>query len=288
VPSDPPEAKKTPEPSQSHAFIWRRKYKENKKYEEATATVTSAGLESLIKVTCRPSYWTNYTEFSGNFQTIIWNWDALEEAAAKGDDEATEEEKTGRSDLRLFLGQIKADPTLQPYFQKRVEWERSGEIEFEWLWTLFPQGETIYSCQCFDEPQAFIIRECWTEKYGPEDGRKKDRFFVNCWSYDWNGEKFSRVPATLKIEEYNNAKPIKTLTFYPAKYHIDENGDRSDRTLRERLIRRGKRFKKICCAQKGSQMFHCEGLVLLHAKYGGNLLNHNSHVCILTLDFTAH
>jgi hypothetical protein len=191
--------------------------------------------------------------------------------------------------LRLFLGQIKADPTLQPYFQKRVEWERSGEVEFEWLWTLLPQGETIYSRQCFDEPQAFIIRECWSEKYGPEDGRKKDRFFVNCWSYDWIGGIFSRVPATLKIEEYDNAKPINTLALYPAKYHINENGDRSDKTLWERLIRRGKRFKKkICCAQKGSQMFHCEGSVLLHAKYGGNLMNHNFKVCILTLDFTSH
>jgi hypothetical protein len=114
VPSDPLEAKKTPEPSQPHAFIWRRTYCENQRCEGATATVTYAGLESLIKVTCRPSYWTNYTESSGTFQTIIWNWDALEEAAAKGGDEATEEEKTGRSDLQLFLGQIKADPMLQP------------------------------------------------------------------------------------------------------------------------------------------------------------------------------
>ncbi|KAI9711042.1 MAG: hypothetical protein M1820_002480 [Bogoriella megaspora] len=267
VPSKLPIKSKGSEPSPAYAFTWLRSFDLNQKYESAQAKINSPELEELIKNTCRASSSTNFSTFTGNFDPLVWDWNKLEDAIKERevDNDAT---KVARSDLSLLLDQVKSTQELQRYFERRDEWAKNGEIEFDFLWTLFPPGELLYSQVVFDYPQAFIAREYSQITETPRSGSEKSYFEVSCWSYDWDGETFSRVAGKLKIEQFAGAKPINTLRFFPLKYHVDGNGNSDVDDIRSTLKERGKKFRQFCTAPKGSQLFYVDGPVLASKKGG--------------------
>ncbi|OOF90581.1 hypothetical protein ASPCADRAFT_510750 [Aspergillus carbonarius ITEM 5010] len=259
VPSNIPPTNKGSEPSLPYAFTWRRSFDETKKYTGSNAIISSPGLENLIKSTCRPSSVTSYNSFSDKFDILIWDWDKLEEAANPGD---PEKPNVDSADLQLLLERVRSTSELEPYFQKRDQWAKNTEIPFEYLWTLFPPGEMVYSHVVFDCPQVFIAREYTYEDYRTRNGTDKSYFSLICWSYDWNGETFNRVSATLQIDKYTGAKAINTLKFYPLKNYMDRNGNPAVHELRETLRKRGEKFREFCVARKGSQLFYCDGPII--------------------------
>ena len=81
-------------------------------------------------------------------------------------------------------------------------------------------------------------------------------FRLTCWAYDWNGEKFNRVPYDFYIEHFDGTKSINTLDHCPLYYHT--NTDK----VRNRLINRGKRYRDLCICKSGSQMFDYNGFTI--------------------------
>jgi hypothetical protein len=262
VPSTLPSKNKGSEPNWPYAFTWLRTFDENKKYTNTKAIISFPELEKLIKDNCRPSSLTNYSTFTSKFDTLVWDWERLEDASNKTNVQDSEEGKKAREYLQLLLEQIKSSSELGPYFEKRDQWANSSEIPYDFLWTLFPPGELVYSPVIFGHPQAFIAREYEYTSPRPRSGPQKDFFQLTCWSYDWNGETFSRVSGTLKIEKYTGAKTINTLKFYPAKYYVDKNGRPAVEKLRNDLKKRGEKFRQFCISPKGSQLFYCDGPVI--------------------------
>jgi hypothetical protein len=261
TPSDLPTKDKAPEPSLPYAFTWLRSF-EGKTYKSTKALIASEALEKLINDTCRASSTINYKTFVPKFDTLIWDWDNLEEAAGKEDHFESDEIKQARSDLRLLLDQVKGSTEMAPYFEKREEWAKTQEIPFEHLWTLFPPGEVICAKLVFGLPQALIARSYTYDAVALPNGSTKKCFTLTCWSYDWNGDTFDRLAGCLRIEDYTGAKAISTLMFYPIKYHVDNKGQPAEQVLRTTLIERGKKFCQFCTAPKGKQLFYCDGLVI--------------------------
>ncbi|KAL4733400.1 P-loop containing nucleoside triphosphate hydrolase protein [Aspergillus similis] len=264
VPSNLPHKSKGSEPSLPYAFTWCRLFDEEKRYKGSRASISSKGLQDLLKKTCRSSAVTNYNHFSDKFDTLVWNWKELEEAAKTGAtvDSEPDELKRDREDLQMLLDQVRSSADLEEYFQKREEWARKSEIPYEHLWTLFPPGKMVCSKVVFDQLQVFIARDYSYDSYLTKGDSKKDRFTLDCWAYDWNGETFNRVSASLSMDKYTGPKPIASLNFYPLEYYVDADGNPAKGKLCEELIQRGKKFKEFCVAPKGSQMFYCDGPAL--------------------------
>jgi hypothetical protein len=283
TPSTLPSKNKGSEPSLPYAFTWVRSFSENRKYLSTKATIDSPHLESLIKQTCRASSSTNFTTFEPKFDTLVWDWDKLEAAAGEKNEKDSKEEKVAREDLELLLEQIKSSSELYPYFEQRDLWAECVEIPYDFLWTLFPPGELVCSQVIFEHPQAFIAREYQYLSLPAKNGGEKNFFELTCWSYDWNGETFSRVSGVVKIERYTGAKAINTLKFYPIKYHVDKNGHPAVDQLRATLKTRGQKFRAFCTAPKGSQLFYCDGPVLSKQAGFSDMDTSNSYVSQLFL-----
>jgi hypothetical protein len=282
VPSNLPHKNKGPEPSLPYAFTWYRIFDEEKRYKGAKASISSKRLQELIKKTCRSSAVTNYTQFSDKFDALVWNWKELEkEARADPTEDSTDDEdsRRDRDDLQNLLEQIKSCADLEAYFQKREEWESKSEIPYEHLWTLFPPGEMVCAQVVFDQPQVFIARDYSYNSYQTQNNSKKEQFTLDCWAYDWNGETFNRVSASLSMDKYAGPKPIASLNFYPLEYHLDADGNPAKEKLCEKLLERGKKFKKFCVAPKGSQMFYCDGPALTELGRGVLASTGSSSVC---------
>jgi len=52
------------------------------------------------------------------------------------------------------------------------------------------------------------------------------------------------------------------LNIYPVKFYLDPTGATWEVNLKPALIERGKRFREICVAPRGSRMFDYNGLAL--------------------------
>ncbi|KAF2142280.1 uncharacterized protein K452DRAFT_269841 [Aplosporella prunicola CBS 121167] len=262
-------------PELEYAFTWLRTFDDKQKYENTKVTINSANLEAIIKNVCRASSQSNFRSFSSrmppspSFAPLVWDWDELNKTALDTDESVSEDTKQARKDLSLLLEQIRLCPELQPYFEKRKSLSQTGEMEYEYLWTLFPPGEMVFAKPIQDCPQAFITREAGEySDITRRNGRTDSYFELSCWSYDWNGETFNRVPGTLKIEKYIGPKAINTLLFYPIKYHssLQQTGEDPANQAKEESIlsflkERGQVFRKFCISQKGSQLFWCDGPV---------------------------
>lgn len=174
--------------------------------------------------------------------------------------------KKAFADLAALLNQVRTTPELKAYFLAMEVQRQSQSIQFEHLWTIFPPGELVYSTVFMKKDQIFIVKEC-TAKIIPESdsGREKDtkRFWsLVCWTYDWDGRIFNRVPIAFRFEEFQSARLINTLHCHPLRHHNTDTIELA--TLRKNLIDRGKRFRNLCIRQSGSQMFNYNGVAISH------------------------
>ena len=179
-----------------------------------------------------------------------------------------EKAKKALSDLALLLQQVRTTPELKAYFPALDAQRQSDSIPFDYLWTIFPPGALVYSTLFMRKGQIFIVKECEaeisTESDSGKDRDTKKVWSLVCWSYDWNGKVFNRVPVVFKFKEFQGAKVINTLHCHPLEYHYPR-GDKSDlELLRSTLVARGKRFRELCIRQSGSQMFNYDADAVSH------------------------
>ncbi|KAK7433891.1 AAA family [Colletotrichum acutatum] len=153
------------------------------------------------------------------YEAIIFEWDKLQKAAVQ--EKGDEEERQARDDLKTLLDVISSGSSGDPNLDNS---SISGQS--------FLRGPSFMRG---DRPQQFLPWE------------------LDCWIYDWNGESFQRTAYTLLFEHFDGQKPLNSLPYRPFGHDID------DESLKHKLVDRGKRFRTLCTAKKGNQLFEYSG-----------------------------
>lgn len=180
------------------------------------------------------------------YEALVLNWDKLEKAAKGG--VVDDKEHQARSDLKLLLATISTssgDAKLDKYFKMRQSSRELKSVTFESLWTLFAPGTLVYGKPFLGHDQLFIVQHGWRSWPRPN----VTSWPLACWTYDWDGKVFKRMPLKLELECFEGHKPITSLAFYPLDYHSDRN------SIMQNLMKRGDKYKRICNAKQGSRMF---------------------------------
>ena len=194
---------------------------------------------------------------SSPFEWIVWNWRTISEEATRSQDQDSDEVKQARVDLQELLKTISTQSGIEQlnnYFSKRETYIKESTITHEALWTIFPPGTVVFAKPVLDQPQLFFVMD--HSRNFPDVPNEEDAFSLTCYSYDWNGSTFNRVPFSLEIDHFKDKQTISALPVYPLKYHEDAEG------LRRELIARGKKYYKLCVAASGEQMFKYNGPVV--------------------------
>ncbi|OAG03006.1 P-loop containing nucleoside triphosphate hydrolase protein [Paraphaeosphaeria sporulosa] len=175
-----------------------------------------------------------------------------------------------RADLGALLERVRSSPDIDTYLSAIRTANVNRTIHFDNLWTIFPPGELVYATPFMKESQIFIVKECSILPIDmSESGRtNKDTrkvWDLHCWSYDWDGKHFTRVPVMFRFEEFAGAKVIDTLKCHPLRFKFPEGDPNSEReTLEKRLIERGRLFRSFCARTTGEQMIYYEGETISH------------------------
>lgn len=189
---------------------------------------------------------------SSPFEWFIWSWDALQASTTSQEDDS-DEEKQARIDLDELLKVIRNRTEVEPlddYFTKRKIYQKEKIITHQALWTIFPPGTVVCASIVFNEPQLFFV----TDVAPSQRGQKY--FMITCSCLDWDGTRFRLTPYELRIEYFKDKRSISTLAVYPLEYHKDE------KSLKDLLIKRGRKYEIYCTAEQGNQMFSYNGLIL--------------------------
>jgi hypothetical protein len=174
--------------------------------------------------------------------------------------------RKAKKDLTTLLEHIRKTQEVSSYFSGLNASKTSRTVQFEYLWTLFPPGELVYATPFMRQPQIFIVKESISYiRFDKESNSesKKRIWYLDCWSYDWDGKTLKRVPVTFKFEDFQGARKVNTLPCYPLRYR-DDASDPENEALSKQLIERGKRFIDFCVKKAGKQMFDYDGDAISH------------------------
>jgi len=288
IPTRPDETKSTTK----HAMTVLRAFDVHEKYDYSVITIEDEGLRTLFlhALSHHPgfSHWGNVTLYS-LFEPVMHNWSLLNDFAdnntkhpavsslhvslKSGDPHGVLAPLKGKlekaaSDLKQLLEQVRETPGLEKYFDGVREMsEKANTIPFDHLWTIFPPGELVYSRTYEDQAQVFIVKE--STDYIYRRIRSNDRTWVlTCWTYDWNGTVFNRVPIQFTFEDFKGTRSISSLHCYPLSSHLESPGDNSSRgddrghDMKAALINRGTRYRELCLKNRGKQIFEYDGFAL--------------------------
>ena len=156
----------------AYAMTILRHFDDKDKYESTTITIEDNGLRCLMLYALAYHPWYIHAErlqFVSLFEPIIHTWTVLNALAADDKSDSMVRGlykslqnpkdsqifktlsvdnilKKAMRDLGLFLEQVKLTPGLESYFSGGREMQEKIEtVTFEYLWTLFPPGELVYS-----------------------------------------------------------------------------------------------------------------------------------------------
>jgi hypothetical protein len=286
-------------------LIWLRARDQDHKYSYSEVRIEREELRALLLVELAhdPDFHWNIDDtitLTSPFEPLIHNWALLTELASSNEDSdvlkslksriakigprteliaqdsfssalvvlaKNDNLAKARADLATLLAQIPHTPELNGYFAGLEMQEKNRSVQFEFLWTIFPPGELVYASVFMKKPQVFIVKEDGGDTTEQSDsGRNEKRVWhLICWSYDWSGRTFNRVPVRFRFEEFQGLRAINTLPCYPLKFHEDEKTSSGNKdSLRKMLVRRGKRFRELCTKAPGKQMFEYVGDAISH------------------------
>lgn len=193
------------------------------------------------------------------FEPFVYNWDLLEREAAQ--EPQNTKDGIARKALGMVLDRLRSnsgDPKLDGYLLDREALIASKSITFDSLWTIFPPGTLIYGRPFLGKDQVFIVESNITP--WPFMDRRTDelKWYLKCWTYDWDGHNFRRRPVVLNFPTFVGWKPIAALPFYPLS-HTENPED-----IKYRLRDRGKAYRRYCTAEPGENRYRYEGAAMVH------------------------
>ncbi|KAL1967134.1 hypothetical protein VTN77DRAFT_3425 [Rasamsonia byssochlamydoides] len=216
------------------AISWRRSALDGE--VERQVLIESTALRKALKevMTDYPeiSFDTEEVAFDSPYAPLYHSTKQLKEYAEKADtDEAT------KMDILTLLEEL---DTMQS--KERRDAERlagNGQIQYDLLWTLFYPRCLV--CQmCMDHLQISMVAPSALQR------DREDKYFLNLWSIDFDGTNYKYVGNRVSFETFKGSKSITDLEVYPLSYWKSLDGSESVTGLKEKLIRRGEAFEKLC------------------------------------------
>ena len=272
-----------------------RVFDKSRNYQYSTISIEDDCLKSLFMhalAHCPDFNHSNSVTMISLFELVIHNWSLLN-ALAKDDEsnpavasfynelESADSNsplgllkdarmfERATADLSHLLRVVRDTPGLEPYFNGiREMCDEAETISFDYLWTIFPPGDLVLSRSFMTQYQIFIVKKATSYISDVRRRGNPRSYSIECWSYDWNGTEFHRLPVQFTFDEFKGTKSISSLHCYPLKYYRGESEDENtnlgthDSTLREKLVKRGKRYRELCIKSEGKQMFDYNGFAL--------------------------
>jgi hypothetical protein len=194
------------------------------------------------------------------YSPIIIHWDILtEEANKEGEDE---KDTIARADLKRLLESLlqwTGDEKLDRYLKNRDSLRKARSITFDALWTVFAPGTVVVGRPFLKKDQIFIIEgffELWPNQSRRRGNRRVKFWTFAAYTYDWDGTQFQRRTLHLEIEEFDGPKPLESLPYHPLE------DDPNKEEIQERLMKRGKLFRRYCTAKEEGRMYLYHGAAL--------------------------
>ncbi|KAI9694330.1 MAG: hypothetical protein M1820_009019 [Bogoriella megaspora] len=215
--------------------------------------VESQGLQDLLHEITKDTIFTSrWDTLRSPFPGLLQVWSKAEKEALEVYGES-EQSRIARQDLKELLRVISTSSgveMLDRYFRARPQLVKDKKITFEALFTLFPSGELVIAKPFMGTEQVFFVEQYFTSSAGGQ------KFKAICCTFDWDGENFQRIPYLMEIAHFDDTKDIAELPFHPLEYYNAEGGLEA---LRQRLEARGARWRELCIAPRGKQMFTYKG-----------------------------
>ncbi len=163
--------------------------------------------------------------FEAPFEPFVHRWGPLLKFMKE-----KHEEKT-REHVELLHGILKEE--LKDTIKAFEDYVAHGVITFEQLWTIFQPGSVIVS----RHSGTLSAYEFSSGSF--EETRCGDAYRLNCECIDWSGLDFGRVTESVYLYGFKGTIRITSLCAFPLAFHPEK------RSLRQRLIDRGKRFEEL-------------------------------------------
>ena len=163
------------------------------------------------------------------------------------------------------------DHDLKPTFELRrnIDAREACDIAFADLWHLYSYGQEVRTPA--DNLQVYkvikftggrdLLSESMPSGQSPVPSSCLDRgvsngsFFVECYSYDFDGTHYGPVHKMFEIRRYEGLKAITSLQVYPLEF------DQDHREEKARLVQRGEKFMALARVNKTAHMtFHGRSL----------------------------
>jgi hypothetical protein len=254
-----------PENKSKRAFTFRKYIMTRGKYSstesvQSEVTIEFEPLQKLLgKLTMKWGWSENVVSCVAPYIPLIHSWEEAKKECKHIEGESADD-ANARDDLRELMRIISTTSVYAPldaYFKHRDTFLEEKTISHSALWTLYPPGTLIIARPFLEEPQVFTVLS--------SDGFmiEGETFELTCFSFDWDGVAFCRVPFEMTIPYWGqDRRSVVELPFYPLDYYTEPGHDAADAVtrLKHKLMKRGEKFREYCLAKKGKQMFKYEGL----------------------------
>ena len=257
-----------PEKESNRAFTFRKLTGMSKPSSELD--IHYPPLQKLLGILTSKWGWSDEVKkCRAPYYPLVYAWEQAQQEASKIIKDEPHEKWQARSDLKeilKILSTSSGDLRLDQYFKERANLASEETITHATLWTLFPPGTLVLGRPCHDESQVFFVEACdgFVEETQP--------FKLVLYSFDWNGSAFSRVPFRMLITSWGgDRKRIVELPFFPLIFYEKEGLLRDDaiKELKDKLVERGRKYRKFCIAARGKQMFnYTDGVAYFNRQAG--------------------
>ncbi|KAF4534968.1 AAA family protein [Lasiodiplodia theobromae] len=168
------------------------------------------------------------TKFAAPFKPLFHRWGRLLEWRDK-------EEEGGQTKVELGLLVDALKPTLEPLFSVAGDMHRTGEIDFDNMWTVFVPGELMVF-RCGSVVKLFRLHDLHIVV-----PRREPRFWVlTLQQIEWNGRYFGVVQGKMRIVEADKPLQFDKLSVQPLATQRDEDA------IRKRYLAKGNKYLELC------------------------------------------
>lgn len=248
--------KKTETPKEPAIFRRYMDADSDKKVASEEVEILSPDLWTLLEQV--DGRWSDLVRNSANsivvqtpFYHFVWSWDSLMSACEPKENDSAGQQQA-RKDLKELLDTLKGSDWLRSWARSLDSMKTSKKIKFEYLWTIFSHGRTVYARSYLNDMQMFKVISSSSPPY------KGKRFRVTCGGLDWNGSQFAPYWYDFFIKEFDDERSITELTVFPTDFYGE-----GTIALRERLLERGRSYCKICRGEPVTFQYGYQGTAIV-------------------------
>ena len=149
-------------------------------------------------------------------------------------DKASAESRRVREQIQFVLDFMRADfPDVTKRLDDIESPKPSGLVTYEELFLLYAPGTLVYSTENGEHEALVVDSIRGMQKH---HGGKYGRFFLTCWSINYDGEVFGRVWSGHTIMPFHGARKISSLNLVPERFLPNPEA------VKAQLTARGQKF----------------------------------------------